>query len=157
MVSPNAQSQLNPQSNTTQQSGSVQPGPGSQAGQGNPPANNRASPGPSDESMKKALAALGLPAQTQGLRSAINCKLYVQSFNETAKLYRSFSMNLYYRCWAISEFCTTTPTYTSYFYSKARNASGAKWSVDTTPARQPTEVLENFLNISCKSELCFLS
>ena len=72
LVSPNAQSQLNPQSNTTQQSGSVQPGPGSQAGQGNPPANNRASPGPSDESMKKALAALGLPAQTQGLRRVIN-------------------------------------------------------------------------------------
>lgn len=66
LVSPNAQPQLNSQGNATQQSGSAQPGPGSQPAQGNAAANNRSSPGPSDENMKKALAALGLPAQPQG-------------------------------------------------------------------------------------------
>ena len=66
LVSPNAQSQLNSQGNTTQQSGSAQQGPGSQSAQGNTAANNRSSPGPSDENMKKALAALGLPTQPQG-------------------------------------------------------------------------------------------
>ena len=60
MVSPNTQ-QLNSQGNA-QQSTSQQ-GPGSQQTQNNPNPNSRSSPGPSDENMKKALAALGLPAQ----------------------------------------------------------------------------------------------
>ena len=61
MVSPNTQ-QLNSQGNVAQQSTSQQ-GPGSQQTQNNPNPNSRSSPGPSDENMKKALAALGLPAQ----------------------------------------------------------------------------------------------
>ena len=61
MVSPNTQ-QLNSQGNAAQQSTSQQ-GPGSQQTQNNPNPNSRSSPGPSDENMKKALAALGLPAQ----------------------------------------------------------------------------------------------
>ena len=39
-------------------------GPGTQQTQTNPNSNSRSSPGPSDENMKKALAALGLPAQS---------------------------------------------------------------------------------------------
>ena len=62
MVSPNAQ-QLNSQGNAGQQSNSTQQGPGNQQAQHNAAGNSRASPGPSDENMKKALAALGLPAQ----------------------------------------------------------------------------------------------
>ena len=62
MVSPNTQ-QLNSQGTTNQQSGVSQQGPGSQSAQNNAAANSRSSPGPSDENMKKALAALGLPAQ----------------------------------------------------------------------------------------------
>jgi len=62
MVSPNAQ-QLNSQGNAAQQSGASQQGPGNQQAQNNAAANSRSSPGPSDENMKKALAALGLPAQ----------------------------------------------------------------------------------------------
>jgi hypothetical protein len=61
MVSPNAQ-QLNSQGNAAPQSGAPQ-GLGNQQAQNNAAANSRSSPGPSDENMKKALAALGLPAQ----------------------------------------------------------------------------------------------
>ena len=60
MVSPNTQ--LNNQGNA-QQSTSQQ-GPGNQQTQNNPNPNSRSSPGPSDEHMKKALAALGLQGQT---------------------------------------------------------------------------------------------
>ena len=62
MVSPNAQ-QLGSQGITPQQSGASQQGPGNQQAQNNATGNSRSSPGPSDENMKKALAALGLPAQ----------------------------------------------------------------------------------------------
>ena len=76
MVSPNTQ--LNNQGNA-QQSTSQQ-GPGNQQTQNNPNPNSRSSPGPSDEHMKKALAALGLQGQTAPGKNNANYEYLSQWF-----------------------------------------------------------------------------
>ena len=75
LVSPNAQPQLNSATggNATQSSSTQ---PGGQSAQVNVAANNRSSPGPSDENMKKAFLALGLPGP--GLPQSKFCKLLLR-------------------------------------------------------------------------------